>query len=67
LDVAASEFFNPKDGTYNMSIKNGKNDRIYSVDQMIELYANMCKKYPISSIEDPFDQDDFAAYIKMTQ
>ena len=55
LDVAASEFYNPKDGTYNMSAKNGKNDRILSVDAMIDLYANLCSKYPIKSIEDPFD------------
>jgi len=29
---------------------------------MIDLYENMVKKYPIATIEDPFDQDDFTAY-----
>jgi len=67
LDVAASEFFNAKDGTYNFSQKTGKNDRILTVDQTIALYADLCNKYPnIVSIEDPFDQDDPKAYTKMT-
>ena len=34
---------------------------------MIDLYESLTKKYPIKSIEDPFDQDDFDAYIKLTQ
>ena len=36
-------------------------------DQTINLYKDMCAKYPIVSIEDPFDQDDFESYIKMTE
>lgn len=27
----------------------------------------MCEKYPIVTIEDPFDQDDFESYVKMTE
>ena len=68
LDVAASEFFDAKNKTYNFSQKTGKNDRILSQDETIDLYANLVKKYPnIVTIEDPFDQDDFEAYIKMTK
>lgn len=67
LDVAASEFFDPANKTYNFSQKTGANDRILTQDQTIELYANLVDKYPLVSIEDPFDQDDFEAYIKMTQ
>lgn len=67
LDVASSEFYNPKDGTYNFSQKTGKNDRIYDMDQTIELYRKLVDNYPLVSIEDPFDQDDFAAYTKMTE
>jgi enolase len=66
LDVAASEFFDSKTGTYNMSQKLGKTDRVMSADALTDLYANLVAKYPIKSIEDPFDQDDFNAYIKMT-
>ena len=36
-------------------------------DELINLYESMVNKYPIKSIEDPFDQDDFDSYIKMTQ
>lgn len=66
LDVAASEFI-MQDGKYNLSQKTGKNDRIVTADQLTDLYAKMAANYPIVSIEDPFDQDDFAAYTKMTE
>lgn len=67
LDVAASEFYDPVNKTYNFSKKTGKNDRILTQDQTIELYKNLCDKYPLVTIEDPFDQDDFESYIKMTK
>lgn len=67
LDVAASEFYDPEKKTYNFSQKTGKNDRIYSQDETIALYKKLCDNYPMVSIEDPFDQDDFESYIKMTQ
>ena len=38
-----------------------------SSDQLIDLYKQMVEKYPVVSIEDPFDQDDFPSYVKMTQ
>lgn len=66
LDVAASEFYDAEKKTYNFSQKTGKNDRILSQDETIALYMNMVKNYPIVSIEDPFDQDDFETYTKMT-
>lgn len=66
LDVAASEFFDAKNKTYNLSQKTGKNDRILTQDQLISLYETLINKYPIKSIEDPFDQDDFETYTKMT-
>merc|ERR1711957_557044 len=44
----------------------GKGDRILSQDETIKLYKDMCDKFPIVTIEDPFDQDDFESYIKMT-
>ena len=66
LDVAASEFYDADKKTYNFSQKTGKNDRILNQDQTIALYKNLCDNYPLVSIEDPFDQDDFDSYIKMT-
>jgi enolase len=66
LDVAASEFFDSKTGNYNLSQKQGTQDRVMTPDQLSDLYADLCDRYPIKSIEDPFDQDDFDAYIKIT-
>ena len=66
LDVAASEFLDSKTGNYNLSQKTGLNDRIMTPDQLIAHYESLVNKYPIKSIEDPFDQDDFEAYIKFT-
>ena len=67
LDPAASEFYDSDSKNYNLSQKSGKNDRVMSPDQLIDIYDNMSQKYPIVSIEDPFDQDDFSAWIKMTE
>ena len=66
LDVAAAEFYDSENKTYNFSQKTGLNDRILSQDETIALYANLADKYPIVSIEDPFDQDDFASFKKLT-
>ena len=66
LDVAASEFYDAEANTYNLSAKTGKNDRIMSPDALLDIYADMAANYPIVSIEDPFDQDDFSSYQKMT-
>lgn len=63
LDVASSEFY--VDGKYDLSFKTGKKDRILGQDEFIDHYNSMISKYPIVSIEDPFDQDDFAAYKAM--
>ena len=67
LDVAASEFYDAQANTYNLSQKTGKNDRIMSPDELLAVYNKISSDYPIVSIEDPFDQDDFSSYIKMTQ
>jgi enolase len=56
LDSAASEFY--KKGKYNID------GRSYSSGEMVDLYADLVKAYPILLIEDPFEEegfDDFAA------
>ena len=35
--------------------------------ELLELYAKFCDEYPMVSIEDPFDQDDFDSYSRMTK
>jgi enolase len=67
LDVAASEFFVKESGNYDLSQKTGKGDRIVTPDQLIDLYEKLTKNFPIKSIEDPFDQDDFESYKKMNK
>jgi len=67
LDVAASEFFDPKAVTYNLSQKMGTTDRVMTPGQLLDIYEDLASKYPIVSIEDPFDQDDFDAYVAMTE
>ncbi|HKL44584.1 MAG TPA: phosphopyruvate hydratase [Candidatus Absconditabacterales bacterium] len=56
LDVAASEFF--EDGKYNMA---GEGKVLTSVE-LVDFYAEMIEKYPIMSIEDGLDEDDFEGW-----
>ena len=63
LDVASSEFIT-EDKKYDLSKKTGKKDRVLDQDQFISHYESLINKYPIISIEDPFDQDDWSAYTK---
>lgn len=64
MDVAASEFH--RDGKYDLDFKNPKSnpkDHITS-DQLGDIYMGFIKDYPVVSIEDCFDQDDWAAWTK---
>lgn len=64
-DVAASEFF--KDGKYSLNFKDEKNAKYdLSGSQLADTYKGWMKKFPIVSIEDPFDQDDFESYTQLT-
>lgn len=59
LDVAASEIY--EKGKYKIDGK------LLTVDELIEYYQVLIKKYPIISIEDPFTEDDFEAFAKLTK
>ncbi len=63
MDVAASEFFE-SDGNYNLDFKSTEpNPELKVTPQALsEIYRDMCDKYPIVSIEDAFDQDDWQAW-----
>jgi enolase len=61
LDVAASEFYNEETGKYFID---GSEK---TVDELIEYYKSLIEKYPIISIEDPFDQEDWEAYQKFNK
>ncbi|CDS14531.1 Putative Enolase [Lichtheimia ramosa] len=59
MDCAASEFY--KDGKYDLDFKNPQSDpaTYLTGEQLAELYKSFSEKYPIVSIEDAFDQDDW--------
>jgi len=61
LDVAASEFY--KDGFY---ILEGENKKL-TTDELITYYENLINKYPIISIEDPVDENDWVGFTKITE
>jgi len=66
MDVAASEFF--IEGKYDLDFKTKPNDgsQIKTGEEMIKLYKEFVNEYPVVSIEDPFDQDDWESYQKLT-
>ncbi len=63
LDAAASEFYDKQKKKYVFK-KSDKSKR--SADQMVEYYADWIKKYPIISIEDGCDEDDWKGWKKLT-
>jgi enolase len=65
LDCASSELFD-EGGKKGYKFWKSAPDKLFNEDQMIDLFASWCDKYPIVSIEDPLDQDDWAGYVKMT-
>ncbi len=61
IDVAASEFY--KDGKYNLAGEG----RVLTTDELIDYYADLITKYPIISIEDPVDENDWEGFTKITE
>ena len=68
MDVAASEFYT-EDKKYDLDFKTVPNDgsKKISGDELGDMYKKFIEKYPMVSIEDPFDQDDFDSYGKLTK
>merc|ERR1719482_1661558 len=62
MDIAAAEFYVAEDKTYNLGFKidNPDPSMIKSKEEMLKFYDDITSRYPIVSIEDPFDQDDWA-------
>ena len=61
IDVAASEFY--KDGKYEL-VGEG---RSLTTNELIDFYEDLINKYPIISIEDPVDENDWEGFTKITQ
>jgi enolase len=59
MDVAASSFY--KDGAYSYKGKD------ISTSELIDVYVELVDKYPISSIEDPLEEEDYEGFVAMTK
>ena len=59
MDVAASSFY--KDGVYSYMGKN------LSRGELIDVYRELVSKYPVSSIEDPLEEEDYEGFAEMTR
>ena len=63
LDPAASEFYDKEKGLYILESTNQK----LSSEEMVDFWADWVDKYPIASIEDGLDEDDWAGWKLMTE
>ena len=61
IDAASSEFFG--DGKYNLASEG----KILTSVELIDLMANWVERYPIISIEDGLDENDWDGWVKLTQ
>jgi len=66
LDCASSELFD-EGGKKGYKFWKSNPGKLFSADEMIEIYTKWVNKYPIISIEDPLDQDDWDGYVKLTK
>lgn len=67
MDCAASEFF--QDGKYNLDFKNPTPDPAKRLEgkELVSLYQDFAANYPVVSIEDGFDQDDWESWACLTK
>ena len=61
IDAAASELY--KKGFYHLS---GENKNL-NTDELLKYWEGICKKFPIVSIEDPFDENDWNGFNELTK
>ncbi len=65
LDCAASEFY--EDGKYNYKKFEGDAGMVRNVDEQVAYLAELAEKYPIDSIEDGCDENDWEGFTKLTE
>ena len=66
IDPASTEFFNVESMTYDLGMKWARSNSLSRQD-MMELYHKLLDKYPIVLLEDPFAQDDWAAWTEFNK
>lgn len=64
MDAAASEFYVKEEGVYHFKKSTG--DKL-SPSEMVDYWADWAKKYPIASIEDGLDEDDWSGWKQLTE
>jgi enolase len=64
MDAAASEFYKADVKKYDLDFKNPDSDPTLwlTYEQLADKYNSLAAKYPIVSLEDPFDEDDWEAW-----
>ncbi len=70
MDAAASELYDEESGMYYFpgeSQISGGEKILRTTDEMIELYEKICEKYPIKSIEDGLNEEDWEGWKKLTE
>jgi enolase len=60
MDLAANSWFNRQTGLYELGGKE------YDRDALIELYQQVAAKYPVASMEDPLQEEDFEGFARLT-
>lgn len=63
LDVAASELYDEKTGMYNLEGEG----KTFTSEQMVDFYVDLVNKYPIISIEDGMNEEDWAGWALLTE
>jgi len=68
MDPASSEFWKDDGKSYDLDFKNKDSNKgeWLSGDKLADLYKSWIKDFDIVSIEDPFEQDDFESWVKLT-
>ena len=64
MDVASSEFFNKETKTYVLAGEGGKE---FTSEQLSDFYADLVAKYPIVSIEDGLDENDWEGWAYLSK
>lgn len=64
LDAASSEFYNRDSGTYELK---AEAQPTKSPEEMVGFYTELCEKYPIVSIEDGMDENDWEGWKQLTE
>ena len=66
MDPASSEFFQEKNGTYDVGFKD-KTPKVLKPAELSQLYKDLLKKFPIVLLEDPFAEDDWSTWTEFNK